>query len=106
MTTIPFEIMETTFVAKNVGTIKKGNVKSVSLSARVRRDALQGYYSIPVLLEWDGGSDTDYINVWISTPHPHREQTRRRIKRKEITLWWEKTSPPPRAFIPMSWTTP
>ena len=58
----PFEIMETTFVAKNVGTIKKGNVKSVSLSARVRRDALQGYYSIPVLLEWDGGSDTDYIN--------------------------------------------
>ena len=55
----PFEIMETTFVAKNVGTIKKGNVKSVSLSARVRRDALQGYYSIPVLLEWDGGSDTD-----------------------------------------------
>lgn len=63
----PFEIMETTFVAKNVGTIKKGNVKSVSLSARVRRDALQGYYSIPVLLEWDGGSDTDYINVWIST---------------------------------------
>ena len=39
----------------------------MSLSARVRRDALQGYYSIPVLLEWDGGSDTDYINVWIST---------------------------------------
>ncbi|SET63388.1 COG1361 S-layer family protein [Enterocloster clostridioformis] len=63
----PFEIMETTFVAKSVGTIKKDNVKSVSLSARVRRDALQGYYSIPVLLEWDGGSDTDYINVWIST---------------------------------------
>ena len=63
----PFEIMETTFVAKSVGTIKAGNVKSVSLSARVRRDALQGYYSIPMQLEWDGGSDTDYVNVWIST---------------------------------------
>lgn len=63
----PFEIMETTFVAKNVGSIKSGNVKSVSLSARVRRDALQGYYSIPVQLEWDGGSDIDYINIWIST---------------------------------------
>lgn len=63
----PFEIMETTFVAKNVGNVKEGNVKSVTLSARVRRDALQGYYSVPVQLEWDGGSDIDYINVWIST---------------------------------------
>ena len=41
----PFEIMETTFTAKHVGNIKAGNVKSVSLSARVRRDAGQGYYS-------------------------------------------------------------
>lgn len=63
----PFEIMETTFLAKNVGNIKKGNIKSVSLSANVRRDAQQGYYSIPILLEWDGGSDIDYINIWIST---------------------------------------
>ena len=39
----PFEIMETTFLAKNVGNIKKGNIKSVSLSANVRRDAQQGY---------------------------------------------------------------
>ena len=61
----PFEIMETTFTAKHVGNIKAGNVKSVSLSARVRRDAGQGYYSIPIQLEWDGGSDVDYI--WISS---------------------------------------
>lgn len=63
----PFEIMETTFVAKSVGNINKGNVKSISLSATVRRDAQQGYYSVPILMEWDGGSDIDYINVWIST---------------------------------------
>lgn len=63
----PFEIMETTFVAKSVGNINKGNVKSVTLSATVRRDAQQGYYSVPILMEWDGGSDTDYINIWIST---------------------------------------
>lgn len=63
----PFEIMENTFRAKSVGNVKKGNMKSVSLSANVRRDAQQGYYSIPINLEWDGGSDTDYINIWIST---------------------------------------
>lgn len=63
----PFEITETTFKSKSVGTIKEGNVKSASLSARVRRDALQGYYSIPILIEWDGGNDIDYVNVWIST---------------------------------------
>lgn len=63
----PFEITETTFKAKSIGDIKAGNTKSVSLSANVRRDAKQGYYSIPLYLEWDGGSDTDYINIWIST---------------------------------------
>ena len=64
----PFEILETTFVPKHIGNVKQGNVKSVSISARVRRDALQGYYSIPILLEWDdGGYDIDYVNVWIST---------------------------------------
>ena len=63
----PFEITENTFVSKSVGNIKKGSVKSASLSARVRRDALQGYYSIPILIEWDGGNDIDYINIWIST---------------------------------------
>ena len=64
----PFEVMETTFVAKSVGNIDKGSVKSASLSARVRRDALQGYYTIPILLEWDdGGYDVDYINIWVST---------------------------------------
>lgn len=52
----PFEITENTFVSKSVGNIKKGNVKSASISARVRRDALQGYYSIPILIEWDGGN--------------------------------------------------
>ncbi len=63
----PFEIMETTFLPKSVGNIDAGNVKSVSLSARVRRDALQGYYSVPILLEWEEGSEIDYVNVWIST---------------------------------------
>lgn len=63
----PFEIMETTFTPKSVGNIDKGSVKSVSLSARVRRDAAQGYYSIPILIEWDGGSDIDYVNIWVST---------------------------------------
>lgn len=70
----PFEITETTFVAKSVGNLKKGNTKSVSLSAQVRRDAAQGYYSIPILLEWDGGSDIDYINVWIATSSDTKDE--------------------------------
>lgn len=60
----PFEIMETTFVSKSVGDISKDKVKSTSLSAQVRRDAGQGYYSIPILIEWDGGEDIDYVNIW------------------------------------------
>lgn len=63
----PFEITENTFRAKLVGNVKKGNIRTVTLSANVRRDAQQGYYSIPINLAWDGGSDTDYVNIWIST---------------------------------------
>lgn len=63
----PFEITENTFKPKLVGNVKKNTVKSVSLSANVRRDAKQGYYSIPISLQWDGGSANEYINVWIST---------------------------------------
>ena len=63
----PFEIMETTFVAKSVGDVSQGKTKSTSLSAQVRWDAGQGYYSIPILIEWDGGEDIDYVNIWIST---------------------------------------
>lgn len=63
----PFEIMETTFVAKSVGDVSQGKTRSTSLSAQVRRDAGQGYYSIPILIEWDGGEDIDYVNIWIST---------------------------------------
>ena len=77
--------METTFVGKNVGNIKAGNVKSVSLSARVRRDAAQGYYSIPIQLEWDGGYDVDYINIWISTSSTTSEDEEE-DKKREIIL--------------------
>lgn len=63
----PFEITQNTFRAKLVGNVKKNNTKSISLSANVRRDAQQGYYSIPISLQWDGGSATEYINIWIST---------------------------------------
>lgn len=64
----PFEITENTFTPKHIGNIDKGSTKSASLSARVRRDASQGYYSIPIGIWWgDGNYDEDYVNVWIST---------------------------------------
>ena len=70
----PFEITETTFVPKSVGNIGKGGMKSVSLSARVRRDAQQGYYSIPIVVTSDSDSVVDYINVWISTSSTTSDQ--------------------------------
>lgn len=90
----PFEIMETTFVGKNVGNIKEGNVKSVSLSARVRRDAAQGYYSIPIQLEWDGGYDVDYINIWISTSSTSSEDEEEDKKEGNYFVIGENQSTP------------
>ena len=91
----PFEIMETTFVAKNVGTCQPG------CGGTPFRDTTASLYCLngTVVL-------TQTILMYGFPPHPHQEQTRRRTKRKAITLWWERTSPPPGAFIPMSWITP
>lgn len=71
----PFEISETTFRPKTVGNIKGGNSKTVTLSARVRRDMKEGYYRVPIGIYFDYYSGDDdvsadvieYINVWIST---------------------------------------
>ncbi|MFQ9701425.1 MAG: hypothetical protein ACLR0U_01315 [Enterocloster clostridioformis] len=101
----PFEIMETTFVAKSVGTIKKGNVKSVSLSARVRGTPFRD--TTASLCCWNGTAvPIQIISTYGFPPHPHPERTRRRTKRKAITLWWVRTSPRPGESIPMSWITP
>lgn len=98
----PFEITENTFVSKSVGNIKKGNVKSASISARVRRDALQGYYSIPILIEWDGGNDIDYVNVWISTSSSTAEDDEEDEKKEGKYFIIGENQPTPRGTIPTS----
>lgn len=64
----PFEVENDTFHAKNIGDVKDEGKKSVSLTARVRRDLPEGYYSVPIAISADGGwADSDeYINIWIS----------------------------------------
>lgn len=66
----PFEISETTFEPKRVGNLKEGQTKTVTLSARVRRDMKEGYYCVPIAIYQngkDGSPDIDNMNVWIST---------------------------------------
>ena len=52
--TFPFEINESTFEPKKLGTIKEGSTKSITLTARVRRDMKEGYYCIPICI-YQGG---------------------------------------------------
>lgn len=62
----PFEITSSTFDAKILGTVKSGSSKNFSLSARVRRDISEGYYTVPLEVK-TGGSHATYerVNVWI-----------------------------------------
>ena len=63
----PFEITSDIFDAKVIGPVKAGATKNVSLSARVRRDIAEGYYSVPIIIEDSGDYvTTDHINVWIT----------------------------------------
>lgn len=64
----PFEINESTFEPRKLGKISEGNTKSITLTARVRRDMKEGYYCIPIAIYpngKDGYEETDYMNIWI-----------------------------------------
>ncbi len=66
----PFEISESTFEPRKLGNLREGSSKTVTLSARVRRDMKQGYYCIPIVIYQngkDGSEETDFMNVWIGT---------------------------------------
>ena len=66
--TFSYEINESTFEPKKLGDIKEGNTKSITLTARVRRDMKEGYYCIPISIYQggkDGSEETDFMNVWI-----------------------------------------
>lgn len=74
----PFEINESTFEPKKLGKIKEGNVRSVTLNARVRRDMKEGYYCIPIAIYLhgkDGSEETDYMNIWIEEPAATDKET-------------------------------
>ncbi len=63
----PFEVTSDIFNPVRVGTVRAGTSKNVSLSARLRRDIPEGYYSVPVIVNGEGMSgSTDWINIWVS----------------------------------------
>ncbi|HJC48084.1 MAG TPA: hypothetical protein IAA04_08540 [Candidatus Lachnoclostridium pullistercoris] len=66
----PFEITMGMFDEENMkelGTVKAGKSKNVTLSARVRRDIKEGYYCFPVRAFGDNFDMADeYVNIWVS----------------------------------------
>lgn len=65
----PFEISNDTFERKAIGKIKEGQTKSVSISAKVRKDITAGYYGVLVYVadSKEGGSTSvqEYVNAYI-----------------------------------------
>ncbi|WP_143319177.1 hypothetical protein [Clostridium sp. HBUAS56010] len=63
----PFEISSSTFDAKILGTVKQDSSKTFSLTARVRRDLSEGYYTVPLLIK-TGGDEfrRERVNIWIT----------------------------------------
>ncbi len=66
----PFEINESTFEPKYVGKIEAGKSRSVSLTAKVRADLSEGYYSVPIVIGHSGSKASEYgdVNIWLSKP--------------------------------------
>lgn len=63
----PFEITSSTFDAKILGSVKQGDSKNFSLTARVRRDLTEGYYTVPLLIKVSGDDfRREKVNIWIT----------------------------------------
>lgn len=76
--TFPFEINEATFQPKRLGNIKEGASKSITLTAKVRKDMKEGYYTIPIAVYQggkDGAMEPEFMNVWIGLPTSSEKET-------------------------------
>lgn len=106
----PFEINENTFRPKSVGNIKAGRTKTVTLSARVRRDMKEGYYRVPIGLYWDyhagdekdglSADEIEYINVWISVSSSGTGSDEKDENTEEIAFVLGENQPTPYGTYP------
>lgn len=63
----PFEITSSTFDGKLIGAVKIGDSKNFSLTARVRRDISEGYYTVPLIIKASGSElRREKVNIWIT----------------------------------------
>ena len=92
----PFELTSETTDRKHVGRISKGKKKSITISARVRRDIPEGYYGIPVYLADDkegGRGVQEYINVYIQKSSTTDSSESEAVKDVEFTLGEGQSTP-------------
>ncbi len=93
----PFEINEDTFTPKRIGNLRDGSSKTVTLSARVRRDMKEGYYCIPIAIYVNGRDstpETDFLNVWIYTSSSASAETEDETKEEVAFVMGEGQATP------------
>ncbi len=99
----PFEVtgaLHGTENPKDVGSLKEGQDKKVSISARVRKDLTAGYYKVPVVVMdlgesgdefyWIGAED---IRVWISVSSGTDDDDEDSIKTYDFVLGEGQSTP-------------
>lgn len=92
----PFELTSETTDRKHIGKITKGKKKSITISARVRRDIAEGYYGIPVYLadgEEGGKGVQEYVNVYIQKSTAAESSDPETVKDVEFTLGEGQSTP-------------
>lgn len=65
----PFEVSGSTFTERTLGTIKSEKSRSATVTAKVRSDIKEGYYTFPVEVRANGGTvSEEYVNIWVTMP--------------------------------------
>lgn len=96
-TAFPFELTDETIERKNIGKINRGQSRSVTITARVRKDVPDGYYGVQVYAadSKDGGSHgpQEYINVWVSKATEKDPTDAEVVKNARFTLGEGQATP-------------
>ena len=63
----PFEMTQDLFKeSKNLGKIKMGKTKAVTLHGMIRRDMSPGYYKVPIKIEFGSRTEYDEVTIWVT----------------------------------------
>lgn len=93
----PFEVTSSTFKSRYIGTVGAGKSRGASVTAKVRSDLTEGYYSVRIdISDGSGTIASEFVNIWVSKSTTSSDDE----KEKNVTFVMGENQGTPYAVYP------